>query len=575
MRNLYALMTAVIFWLTTQPLRSQNVTPDTADFTFTVNHETKHVVFTNTSRLGNGHGIRFALWSFGNGQTAVTGPLQGTEHTYQMPGTYTVCLRIFRIRNLPNPDTTLTSIKCKTVVINTICRADFERIPGAPSPLTVVFKALPWHNGNFKPSRICWQFGDGRDTCIYYTNAYTGNYTVTHTYSQPGNYQVCISIRYFDNCEAQKCKPIVVIRPDSCRADFERLNVPVPTPLSVSLKALPWHNNNKRPEKICWQFGDGRDTCILYPVNYTGNYTVTHTYAQPGNYNVCVKIWYVGGCVAQKCKPVSVPNPPNQCGVNLWVIATNPNNLQRTFIAIRDSVSQASPVGICWYFGDGTDTCIMITQPQPSPVYTITHTYPAPGSYRACVKMIYNNGCIAVNCKDVNIGSNTNLCGGYMTDSVIGPRTFRFKGFGIHRPDDAVIRYFWTFGDGTTATGQTVTHTYQQTGNYEVCLFIKTQKNCDVKICKPLRVQGQGQPQLAITPNPVTNFMQVVFQSTHTETVQLKILNNNGIVVRDYVRNAITGTNIWNFDVSSLAPGVYTLVVVSPNQFASAVFIKQ
>jgi hypothetical protein len=35
------------------------------------------------------------------------------------------------------------------------------------------------------------------------------------------------------------------------------------------------------------------------------------------------------------------------------------------------------------------------------------------------------------------------------------------------------------------------------------------------------------------------------------------------------------GPNTWDFDAGNLTPGIYSLVVQSPNQMASALFIKQ
>jgi PKD repeat protein len=39
-------------------------------------------------------------------------------------------------------------------------------------------------------------------------------------------------------------------------------------------------------------------------------------------------------------------------------------------------------------------------------------------------------------------------------------------------PDGAVVGYAWTFGDGTTATGATVSHNYAAAGTYTVTLTV-------------------------------------------------------------------------------------------------------
>jgi PKD domain len=670
MRKLYALLTGFVLTLFALTTNANPVTPDVANFTFAIDAPNNNVGFVNTSSLGNEPGDRRAFWSFGDGSGTMTPPLQGTQHHYQSAGTYTVCLKIFRYR--PNlHDSVLSAQICKTVVIETICRANFETLATAANPLgkyfiaqpghnqnkkpvricwtfgdgrdtciqypanytgnyavyhlynhpdnynvcvkiyydggclaqschivpvirpdvcaanfermppvsildplKVYFKALTSHNNNRKPARICWTFGDGRDTCINYTEAYTGSYVVNHLYNHPGQYEVCVKILYFGGCEARKCNLIQVTIPDVCHADFERIPV-ASNPLLNYFKALPDHNNNRKPARICWTFGDGRDTCINYTEAYTGLYAVSHLYNHPGQYEVCVRILYFGGCEARKCKEITVPPPPVTCAVNLFELTPSITSLVRGFLAVPHTEPTRRPERICWTFGDGEDTCIMIDPQQPLPDFIIRHTYPAPGVYRACVRIRFQGGCIAEKCIEVVIRPSNNICGGYMTDSLIAPRAFKFKGYSIHNPNDEAIAYRWTFGDGTSASGREVTHTYNQGGSYQVCLTIVTRLGCETRICKTVRVPGNNEPALRLTPNPVVNVLHVEFRSTHTEQVNIKILNGFGAPVRTYVRNVTVGQNNWDVELATLMPGIYTFIVQSPNQLASAIFIKQ
>lgn len=515
-------------------------------------------------------------WEFGDGQDTCiqySNSFQGpytVNHTYASMGQYQVCVKILYQGGCE-------ARKCESVRIGRpdSCTANFERIQSTTAnPLNAYFKALPWHNNGKKPSRICWQFGDGTDTCINYLNIHTGPYVVGHNYAQPGNYQVCVKITYFGGCESTKCNNIRVGHQDSCRADFERIPVTVNNPLTAGFRALPWHNNNKKPVRICWQFGDGQDTCIQYPATSTGPYTVNHTYAHPGTYQVCVKILYEGGCEATKCSSITIPPLPVTCSVTLFEITPSITSRTRAFYAVPISTPTRRPELVCWYFGDGTDTCITIQPGSPIPNLTIQHTYPGPGVYRPCVTVRFEGGCTATSCREVIIRPSTNICGGYMTDSLVGPKTIKFKGFSIHAPNDQVLSYRWTFGDGSSALGQEVTHTYNVAGTYNVCLIIRTALGCETHICRPVRVPGTHVPQLIITPNPVLNELHAIFQSTHTEPVTIRIANNFGNTVQTYTRNAVIGTNTWNFNVSNLMPGIYSFIVQSPNQLASALFIK-
>ena len=513
-------------------------------------------------------------WQFGDGRdtciqypTTYTGPY-AVFHLYHQPGNYNVCVNILY-------DGGCEAHYCRLVQVGEpdSCTADFIVYQSTSNRLGKYFVAQPWNSHNKKPVRVCWQFGDGQDSCINYPTSYTGAYAIFHLYAQPGNYNVCVNILYDGGCEAHKCKIVeVTAPPDSCRADFERIPSPAASGFVAAFRALPWNSNNKKPSRICWSFGDGHDTCINYPENYTGNYEVVHTYAQRGQYEVCIHILYYGGCEASKCKTINIPG---ECIVQLYETTTSNNNLTRHFYAVPSSSPTQRVLMICWHFGDGSDTCIVPdNSTPPPPAFTITHTYPGPGVYHACVNVTFAGGCTAEKCIEVVIRNERDICGGYYVDSLIGQRTYGFHGQSIHNPNDQVLSYNWSFGDGTTATGQDVTHTFGSGLRFSVCLVIHTQQGCETHICKPLEV-GPNVPVLQLSPNPVITNLHVVFLSGFNETVNIRIVNSSGVPVRSYTRIVVAGPNTWDFDLSTLTPGVYTFVVQSPNQFATALFLKQ
>lgn len=515
-------------------------------------------------------------WTFDDGRdTCINYPENYTgayavRHQYNHPGLYEVCVKILYYGGC-------VARKCDNVQVGKPdeCRADFERVPVTDinDPLKTVFKALPFHNNERKPKTICWKFGDGSDTCINYPENYTGNYTIRHLYNHAGYYEVCVKILYYGGCEAKSCKEIKIGNPATCTADFERAPLQDNNPLMIALKALTSNSQNRKPARICWTFGDGRDTCISYPENYSGVYYVGHRYYHPGEYEVCVKIFYYGGCEAKKCKFISIP-PVERCEVRLFEITPSITSLVRGFYATPTSSTNRRVERICWYFGDGVDTCSMPTATNPTPDFLIRHTYPAPGVYRVCVKVKFVGGCEAYDCREVVIRPLSNICGGFMNDSLAGPRTFKFRGHSIHNPNDEVIGFRWTFGDGSSGSGSEVTHTYTQAGDFEVCLYIKTRLGCETKICKTIRVPGNNEPQLHLSPNPVTNIVNVNFRSTHTETVNIKILNANDIPVRMFTKNVTVGANTWTHELSTLMTGMYSYNLQSPNQQAGVLFLK-
>ena len=514
-------------------------------------------------------------WNFGdNRDTCIqysstsTGPYT-VNHIYHEKGRYEVCVKIVY-------DGGCEAKKCKVIEVGEpdACSISFEALSANSSARGKYFVAKPFHNHNKKPVRICWNFGDNRDTCIQYSTSYTGAYSVFHSYYHAGSYNVCAKVLYDGGCEAHSCQTVQVSELDSCRADFERIPVSTSNDASrVHYRALPWNNHGKKPARICWIFGDGRDTCISYPENYAGPYTVAHRYEHSGIYEVCVKIFYYGGCEAKKCKIVNVFQYHNECRVKLYEIVPSVTSLTRGlyFVSAHDN----RPTRVCWNFGDGDDTCIAVEPNATDIPRAIRHTYPGPGVYRACVKVLFANGCTSADCVEVAIRSVTDICGGYFTDSLVEARTYLFKAYSIHKPGDAVVGYRWTFGDGSTGIGEKLTHTYNVAGVYRVCVLIKTEKGCETKICNDVKVPGPTQSTLQLTPNPVINILHAMFYSTHSEEVKIKIVNANGVVVKEYTRAAVVGPNTWEFDLTSLLPGTYSFVVQSPNQLASGIFLKQ
>lgn len=457
-------------------------TGDAVNFTFVSNQLTNTVVFTNTTVL-HGDGPHKAFWSFGDGSVRQTAPLANTDHHYALSGTYTVCLKIYKYNNTSN-DSVLTGQECKMVALSTpnhadSCSSNFTMQPISATPFGRKFIAQPWHSNNKKPVRICWEFGDGKDTCIQYAATYSGDYWVEHKYTQYGQYEVCTTIKYDGGCEKRKCNLVNLAAPATDNCTFTLNESPVNLS-SLERKFYVGLMANKRAEKVCWNFGDGSDTCITLssPLNLQ-QLIVTHHYPSPGNYTVCAKVYYVGPCVVQHCKPVEIP-------------------------------------------------------------------------------AVHNN-----------------LCGGYMMDSLLASNTYRFKGTGVQSPTDYVLSYNWTFGDGASANGQTVNHSYTTPGNYNVCLTIKTNAGCETRICKRHIVPGVHVPQLILSPNPVANTLHAVFTSQRAENVTINIFNANGLQVRSYTKYAAAGINNWDFEVAALTTGIYSVIVQSPLQFATAIFFKQ
>ena len=109
-----------------------------------------------------------------------------------------------------------------------------------------------------------WNFGDGQTG--------TGQNT-THTYANPGNYQVTLAVGCGGHCTSQITKTVSVYGQPT--ANFTYTTVCKGTPTEFTSTATP--PQGQQINSYQWNFGDGQ----------TGSgQTVSHTYAQAGNYQV-------------------------------------------------------------------------------------------------------------------------------------------------------------------------------------------------------------------------------------------------------------------------------------------------
>jgi hypothetical protein len=76
----------------------------------------------------------------------------------------------------------------------------------------------------------------------------------------------------------------------------------------------------------------------------------------------------------------------------------------------------------------------------------------------------------------------------------IAPLLVTFDGSASSDPDGQVVAYNWVFGDGGTATGRTVNHTFQKKGVYQVQLTVVDNEGATGDIVHPIEILGLFPP---------------------------------------------------------------------------------
>ena len=117
-----------------------------------------------------------------------------------------------------------------------------------------------------------------------------------------------------------------------------------------------------------------------------------------------------------------------------------------------------------WDFGDGsTDVGDQVS-----------HLYTADGKYTAILSVFDDEGYRDVSVRTINVLSNQSPISIFNVDTDIGeaPLIMNFDGSVSLDFDGSISSYFWTFGDGSNASGATVSHQYSTPGTFEVTLLV-------------------------------------------------------------------------------------------------------
>jgi PKD repeat protein len=100
---------------------------------------------------------------------------------------------------------------------------------------------------------------------------------------------------------------------------------------------------------------------------------------------------------------------------------------------------------------------------------TISHTY-ASGGYRTVTLTVTDNtGATAVQSQTVFANSPPVASFTFSSNRL----TCSFDGSASHDSDDGIVMWSWNFGDGTSGSNPTTTHSYSKLGTYVITLTVK------------------------------------------------------------------------------------------------------
>ncbi|MGC0271840.1 PKD domain-containing protein [Pseudactinotalea sp. Z1739] len=288
-----------------------------------------------------------------------------------------------------------------------------------------------------------WDFGDG-DT--------GSGVSPSHTYAESGTYQVTLTVTDDDGASAELTREVSVVEPPVNVPPVAEFEVSV-TDLMVSVDASESSDPDGEIVAYDWDFGDGSSGEGLI---------ANHTYTEAGEYTVTLTVTDDDGEADSASREVTVIEPPANAAPTAAFMAVT-NDLTVSVDGSDSTDSDGTIESWEWDFGDGGTGAGVSAQ----------HTYAEPGTFEVTLTVTDDDGAqgtysesVTVTAPPVNQAPEASF-----TSSVSG-LTVTLDGSGSSDPDGAIESYEWVLGDGSTATGQVVVHTYAEAGSYDVTLTV-------------------------------------------------------------------------------------------------------
>ena len=392
-------------------------------------------------------------WAFGDGDTdsGVT-----VSHVYDVPGIYSVTLTVTDDRGVDSSTT------AGVTVVTSEPTASFVFSPTAPTTTTSVqFNAgASTASSGRAITDYAWNFGDGSTATGVTTN---------HTFSTAGDYNVALTVTDTSG-EVGTTTSLVTVTADTGggggggggpTASFVLSpSNPTATVTDVSFDASASTDPSGTITDYSWNFGDG----------FTGSgVTELHRFQAAGIFNVSLTVTSSTNATSTITLAVTVTGLGAGAPTADFVFSPNAPTTT-TVVQFNGGTSTASTgttiTGYAWNFGDGTIGTGVTT----------TNTFTAAGTYNVVLTVTDSSGSTDAKSSTVTVtavgaGSPTAI----FVSSPTAPTTaapVEFDATASTSPAGTALTYAWNFGDGTTGTGVTPSHTFTTANTYTVVLTV-------------------------------------------------------------------------------------------------------
>lgn len=396
------------------------------------------VTFDGSMSLDRDGAIIAHDWDFGDGGT---GAGSSPTHAYLAPGTYEVRLKV-------TDDSTTdsaTGLDTLAVRINDPPIADAGENQLVTSSL-VTFDGTGSTDRDDSVSRYDWDFGDG---------AKGEGPTPTHVYARPGVFDVRLTVTdasgTIRNTSNDAMQVVVNERPIA-DAGPQLIGAPGETIVFDGSRSV---DPDGAVAEYLWDFRDG--------TTGTGS-RVGHSFSRPGTYSVSLRVKDNTGHeeAIDFAETLVVINESPIANAGGDLVAAPGDEVRLSAASSFDADGTIDK-----YRWDFSDLAYPVLGSEA------TRRFKAPGAYTAQLTVTDDSGTAnSVSSDEVRIFINHRPVADAGPDIETNNVTVSFDAARSLDADGDPLTYSWTFGDGGSATGISVTHTYAEGGTYPVILTV-------------------------------------------------------------------------------------------------------
>ncbi len=379
------------------------------------------------------------LWDFGDGGQA-HGPV--VEHGYTAPGSYRVLLSVrddSRVANAMGTDEMTVIVNARPVAVV----APPQYVGGG----LVHFDGRGSSDEDGAIARYRWNFGDG---------ATGGGPTPSHVYAAPGTYDAKLTVTDDSG----------TIRSSASMTTRVVVNASPIADAGPDIVAAPGDEIVLRGDRSVDPDGEIVDFSWDLGAGVTANgAVVTHRYDTPGTYLARLAVRDDSGHEEaidfDEARVVVNRRPQADAGPDVLAAAGKPVRLD----AGRSFDLDGTITEFRWDFSDAE---------APLAGRVVERRFETPGIYTAQLTVTDDSGTSNGTARDeVTIRINHPPIAAAGTEVRTAERTVAFDASASVDPDGDPLIFRWDFGDGHTANGARVSHTYSAGGTYPVVLTVR------------------------------------------------------------------------------------------------------